>query len=263
MAMKHVTPTFGSESFSCPNCGALAHQDWFRLHVSNWDKPFLPTIEDLIRAKEDVAGTAKAKTKLVQHIEKYLSGRPFTSNEQCSSHLALENVCVSRCYSCTDLSLWLHDEILYPHQSLQIEPNPDLPPDIRAEFEEAARTVQVSPRGAAALLRLCIQKLCEHLGEKSKKIDDAIASLVRKGLHTKIQKALDIVRVIGNEAVHPGTIDLRDDKAIALELFRLVNIIAETMITQPRAIDELYEKLPEAKRKAIEKRDASKALPKS
>jgi hypothetical protein len=34
-----------------------------------------------------------------------------------------------------------------------------------------------------------------------------------------------------------------------------VNIIAEQMISNPKHVDEIYEKLPEAKRKAIEERD--------
>jgi len=35
-----------------------------------------------------------------------------------------------------------------------------------------------------------------------------------------ILQSLDIVRVIGNESVHPGVIDLKDDRHTALRLFR-------------------------------------------
>ena len=68
---------------------------------------------------------------------------------------------------------------------------------------------------------------------------------------------MDAVRVIGNEAVHPGTLDLKDDVDTATRLFDLLNIIAEQMISNPRHVKELYAKLPEAKRKAIEKRDGN------
>lgn len=87
----------------------------------------------------------------------------------------------------------------------------------------------------------------------------AIGSLVSDGLNPIVQKSLDVVRVIGNESVHPGTIDLNDDRDTAIRLFDLVNIICEQMITQPRQVSELYEKLPEDKRKAIERRDNGKA----
>ena len=75
------------------------------------------------------------------------------------------------------------------------------------------------------------QKLRIHLGEKGKTIDDDIASLVRKGLNPLVQQSLDIVRVIGNEAVHPGVIDLKDDRETAFRLFDLVNAITDAMIS--------------------------------
>lgn len=125
-----------------------------------------------------------------------------------------------------------------------------------ADFEEARSIVNASPRGAAALMRLVIQKLCAHLGEKGKSIDDEIGSLVAKGLSPLIQRALDVVRVVGNESVHPGTIDMRDDRETALRLFELVNLIADQMISQPNVVKKLYDQLPAEKLAAIEKRDA-------
>jgi len=75
-------------------------------------------------------------------------------------------------------------------------------------------------------MRLVVQKLCAHLGREREEIDDDIASLVSKGLNPLIQQALDVVRVVGNEAVHPGTIDIKDGRDTALRLFELVNAIA-------------------------------------
>ena len=74
-----------------------------------------------------------------------------------------------------------------------------------------------------------------------------------------VQKALDIVRVIGNEAVHPGSIDMKDDRETALNLFQLVNSIAEQMISNPQKIRSIYDKLPEEKRIGIENRDKNKS----
>lgn len=64
--------------------------------------------------------------------------------------------------------------------------------------------------------------------------------------------------MIGNEAIHPGTLDLKDDVDTATRLFDLVNIIAEQMISNPKHVKELYDKLPSTKRAAIEKRDGRK-----
>lgn len=149
-----------------------------------------------------------------------------------------------------------HISMVYPNSSIAPMPSPDLPDDCKTDYLEAREILSRSPRGAAALLRLVLQKLCKHLGGKGKKIDDDIGWLVReKNLSVKIQKALDIVRVIGNDAVHPGELDLNDAPETAIKLFKLINLIVDEMITQPKSIDALFEVLPENKRNAIEKRD--------
>lgn len=145
--------------------------------------------------------------------------------------------------------------MIFPESTGIQSPNADLNSEIIEDYLEAANIVNKSPRGSVALLRLAIQKLCKQLGEDGKNINDNIASLVKKGLPVTIQKALDIVRVVGNDAVHPGQIDLKDDSVIASKLFELINIIAYTMITQPKEIAALYETLPEDKRAGIERRD--------
>jgi len=167
----------------------------------------------------------------------------------------IENLHLSKCYNYNKVAVWVHGSLLFPKEKSGINPNQDLPEEIIHDFDEARSIISESPRGAAALLRLCIQKLCIHLGEKGKSIDEDIASLVTKGLNPLVQKSLDIVRVIGNEAVHPGIIDLNDNRDIANELLSLINSIADQMLSHPKNIEALYEKLPENKRKAIEKRD--------
>jgi hypothetical protein len=139
--------------------------------------------------------------------------------------------------------------------SIAPPPNDDLSDDIKRDYNEARGIVSRSPRGAAALLRLAIQKLCRELGEPGKNINEDIAALVRRGLPVKLQQALDGVRVIGNEAVHPGEIDISDDLPTATMLFGLVNFIAEKMLTEPKAVEALYGKLPAEKLAQIAKRD--------
>jgi hypothetical protein len=146
--------------------------------------------------------------------------------------------------------------MVYPLTGNAPAPNPDLPEDIRVDYEEARSIVSHSPRGAAALLRLAIQKLCKELGESGENINADIGSLVKKGLSVHVQQALDTVRVVGNNAVHPGQIDLNDDPGQAQMLFALVNLIADRMISEPRRISELYGQLPESYRQAVAKRDA-------
>lgn len=178
------------------------------------------------------------------------------------SQIDVFNLHASECFACQKISVWIHNNLLWPSARSGPPPNSDLPPDVLRDYEEARVILNLSPRGAAALLRLAIQKLCVVLGEKGKNIDDDIASLVRKGLPPTIQKALDAVRVIGNEAVHPGTLDLKDDTDTTNSMFQLVNIIAEQMISNPRHINEMYSRIPASKLQAIDKRDGASPKPK-
>ncbi len=147
--------------------------------------------------------------------------------------------------------------MVWPLSSGAPLPNPDLPEDVRNDFIEAGTILSLSPRGAAALLRLSLQKLCgDLLGAPANNLDSAIGRLVvERNLDPRIQQALDIVRVIGNNAVHPGQLDLQDDAATAQELFVLVNLIADDMITRPAHISQMFGTLPEGARQAIERRD--------
>jgi hypothetical protein len=63
------------------------------------------------------------------------------------------------------------------------------------------------------------------------------------------------VGVIGNSAVHPGQIDLRDDSETAGALFWLLNLIADQMITVPKETAAVYGSIPAGIRQAIAKRD--------
>lgn len=165
---------------------------------------------------------------------------------------------VSHCQHCLFPTIWCGDQMVYPLDSSAPTPNPDLPDEIQRDYQEAAKISVLSPRGAAALLRLSIQKLCAHLGQPGKNINADIKALVSAGLPPKVQEALDSVRVIGNDAVHPGQLDLRDDQATVGVLFMLVNFIAEQMISRPKEIDAIYSKLPVSKRSAIDARDSKK-----
>lgn len=162
---------------------------------------------------------------------------------------------VGLCDSCKKITLWFKKNILFPNTPNVPLPNDDLNLDIKKDYNEAAEIVEKSPRAAAALLRVAIEKLCQQLGQEEKDLNTAIGNLVKNGLSVKVKKALDIVRVIGNESVHPGQINISDDKETAYRLFELVNIIADTMITQPNEIDNLYNSLPQEKLEGIKNRD--------
>jgi hypothetical protein len=160
------------------------------------------------------------------------------------------------CDSCGRASMWHNGKLIQPDTSSAPQAHPDLPEDIRADYEEARSVFARSPRSSSALLRLAIQKLCIHLGYPGKNLNDDIGALVGAGLPFQVQQALDVVRVVGNNQVHPGELDVRDDPTIAGQLFELLNIIVEDRIARPKAIQALFERLPEGAKKQIAERNA-------
>lgn len=215
----YFPPKYQSRQFNCPYCHVYAHQRWESIAVYD------PIEKQFIREPM---------------IPKALS-------------LKLGKVQVSSCLSCDEILIWLGENIIYPISRIAPPANRDLPNPVKEIYDEAASITNQSPRAASALLRLAIEKLLEHLGEKGS-INDGIKNLVKKGLDTRIQQALDIVRVTGNHAIHAGVIDFSDTTNIQT-LFELINVIADTLITQPKRIKKMYDNLPEKDQKAIEERD--------
>ena len=145
--------------------------------------------------------------------------------------------------------------MIVPSEAPVPQHHPDTPATCIEIYNEARDIVARSPRAAGALLRLFLQTLMPELGEKGKNINDDIKSLVSKGLPVQIQQALDFCRVVGNNAVHPGEIELTDSPEIAHTMFEMINFIIEDRISKPKQVADLFNALPESAREAIEKRD--------
>ncbi len=214
-----ILPNLKANSFVCPHCSVFAQQTWSTSIQCYYDD--------------------------------------FAPNEQTTYHrdYYLDNTQIVKCKQCHKISIWISDSMVFPLTGNVEHANPDLPQEILDDYNEAKGIVNISPRGAAALLRLALQKLCIQIGEKGKNINDDIASLVKKGLPVQVQQALDSIRVIGNNAVHPGTLDIKDNNEIAIQLFRFINVICEYFISQPKRINEVFTSLPEKDIINIEKRD--------
>lgn len=162
---------------------------------------------------------------------------------------------IHRCQCCGKKIIWIDNNYIYP-DIIPEEANPDMPESVKQLYKEAALMANKSPRAACALLRLAIDRLCNELGETDRDINKNIGALVAKGLPQSVQKALDIVRVVGNKAVHPGQIVFDvDDNATANMLMHLLNMIVARMITEPNEIDSLYQGLPESVKNSIADRD--------
>lgn len=167
------------------------------------------------------------------------------------------------CPGCKQLSLYFKDSnnnkesLAFPMKIVDApSPNEDMPDNIKNIFLESVNVIPYSPRASIALSRLAIDLLTLELKAKGKTLNDRIGYLVSQGLPIKVQQALDSIRVIGNNAVHPGEIIIdENDKGLALSLLNFINIIVEYQITQPKLLEETYNSLPLSYRENIKKRD--------
>jgi hypothetical protein len=242
LSAKTITPVLGEKSFSCPHCGALAHQSWSRIYgvdYENGASPRRPDPSIIDDVNNDPTLPDNRKRDIVHYFQRLFARRVFLETHESGEYLRSEivNLHLSHCYSCGSYAVWLADALIYPKTQTEIEPNPDMPEPVRADFLEAADVVDASPRAAAALLRLCVQNLMLHLGLKGSRIDLDIAELLRRGLDARLRKALEAVRVVGERAVAPGRVDPQDDRNVAMKLFRVVNLIVDATITTPKHID--------------------------
>lgn len=217
MSKELPAPGYREPSFICPSCGAFAGMQWHDLLI----------------------------------------------NSDAYASLAL-----SVCTACSKPSVWTDDlekgrynpmgglfgntrALIFPRLCVAPLAEPDMPDDVKIDFEEARQVYSHSPRAAAALLRLCVQKLCQELLGKKGDIHKQIGELVEKGLPSRVLKAFDTIRIFGNESVHPGTVNLNDTPDVALALFRLLNLAVRHCITEEKELEEIRALTPEAKRRDL------------
>lgn len=248
---QYMIPNYRDNKFQCPHCNTVATQEWFDAN--------------------DAGSTA---INIINHL--YLNYRSSIESFYQKPIIQFLNVIdnelqknlyqfcpkgfsVATCSSCEEFTLWVSEEIIYPKKTTVPLPNEDLDEDIKALYIEASNILIDSPKGSTALLRLALQKLLKQIGGSGKNINKDIKDLVADNLSVQMQQALDLLRVVGNNAVHPGQIDLDDNTDIARKLFDILNYIAYELITKPKELEGLYADLiPPDTQEHIKQRDKQK-----
>lgn len=134
---EYIAPEPNKMSFSCPHCNAFASQSWE-----------------------------------VCYYYEYKSYQNSNATEYLSTEISFAN-----CIACKRESIWLKGQMVYPDLSTAPLPSKDIPEMIVEDYLEARDILQKSPRGACALLRLALQKLCDELVEGKQNINDKIGIL--------------------------------------------------------------------------------------
>lgn len=234
--MDNFAPAFNEPSFRCPNCSAYAQQHWARE----------------LTYTDDLAGT-QARNVFDQNPDNIWG-----------------DIARATCLACKDDSVWMKSDLfvpevklpfgtrqqdkpsymkvtrwvmIWPKESAAPLPHEALPEELKELHSEARAVLTDSPRAAAALLRLLMEKLLQDTTGTTNRLNDQIGLLVERGtFDQRLQETADTIRVSGNKAVHPAEIQSQGDTAeVALAMFELVNFLVEDLIARPGRIAHLYQ----------------------
>src|SRR5580704_18524164 len=239
MNSQDMEPQFGAESFSCPYCNAVAHQDWYSLFLKpeNATELVVLTLEALMLAK------GNETDQFLQRLKDNVLAYEYQEHPR-NLKVKLLNLHVSRCYNCKGFTVWVRDRLVFPvtveeaphviegefqgavvdlqapaedvqHGNEHVQANAEEVDEASEDFEEAAAILNKFPRGAAALTRICIQKMMPLVKANAKNPDENFSSLVRKGLEVEIQQAMDVLQVVRKNPLQRSEVDLKEENETA------------------------------------------------
>jgi hypothetical protein len=237
-----AAPEYLAKRFVCPRCKAFAGQDWHILNAQS-GHGFQP-IKDRI-----LVGTSREFAQLKG------GGLDWHA---------------SQCASCEQLAIWLNHDMVYPQDMIDTgvpDPAVEMPADAKELYQEAAATLAVSRRAAAALCRAALEKLAIELTPSANpkaRLDDRLA-LLSLDVSQPVWEVLQAVRHVGNTALH-GQDDT--DESIRLYLddtdpelprmfFEAMNMLVDERIVRPSRAAALFAKLPQGVQEVIHRKRQS------
>jgi hypothetical protein len=267
MNPKKVGPKFGIGAFCCPYCSTHSAMTWYRLavnsyfdntdtapvriskNISKFDRAVAQGGLDPLGRDFEMLEGALAKVDVKEYDNRQM---PLNTSDVESVKCVTFDVqygSASRCANCQEIMIWAGGKMIFPRGSGAITPSENLSDQCSAIFSEAASVLDGSPRAACALLRLCLENFCEEEGYTKGRLVDKLDKMRESGLLEGVWEALEAVRVVGNDAVHPGSIRLGDKREFADILFELMNFVADSIISRREAAKRLHALLPETKRR--------------
>lgn len=206
MRDKYTPPKLGANAFDCPYCRVCMGQTWEDISSHNLN----------IKCLENTPQDAYLHTYNTQR---------------------------SVCDKCKGECLWIEERMVFPDTGTAPQATEYMSTDIRKIYDEASRVLSKSPRSAAALLRLALEKQCKELGSTGKNLHEDITFIVEtKNVSSEVEDAMNDLRIAGNLAVHAGIINLHEDEKNVPIMFDLINFIIEELIARPQKRKEFHTK---------------------
>ena len=203
-------PTFEAKSFVCPHCHVYSSQTWCI---------GIPT----------------------GYSEEYQEHHWGNTNQSY----------ISICLNCNGHAYWYRNpksqgsaELVHPCGATRPIPTCGLTTDEQNLYAEACKVSAISPRSAAALLRVIIESIAVRETDANRgTLNDKLNTLIdSRALSAGSQEGLHAVRLLGNESVHvPGQILVEDDPEIVDLLFEIVDTIVDELFVLPEKNAQLLE----------------------
>jgi hypothetical protein len=225
---EYIAPRLGEESFSCPHCNTVAHQDWYSLFLKPENAAEVRVLTpEAIRQGEAQRDNIKEIDQFIERLKK----TQLTYEYQKHPHplkVKMANMHISNCHSCNGFSLWVGGLLVFP---TRIDKTQEL---VEEDLEEAAAILNKFPRGATALMRVCIQKLVPLLEDNGKELNQRVSSLVRKGLEMEIQQAMDVLEVLRSDSAQLNPLESQADRETALRFLDSLKEVLERRMSHNR-----------------------------
>ena len=211
---------------TCPRCGAPNALDWF------------PLIQNLTAYGHELTFGSYG----IDYLDAAAVGKIF---EFIDPTVFLSGVC----RSCGQVVIYKGLDLVYPIAK-GISAVDCMPKDAKKIFKEAQSIINLSPRAACAMLRICVERMVNASEAKGGNLAAKINSL---NLPPKMTKLAHACRLVGNDAVHSNVIDFSvgsdEAQAVSGALSRFANRLAEELFGMAEEADEWTAKIEAARPK--------------
>lgn len=246
MMSEKMGERYGEEYFTClhRDCKTKCEHAWFKYEKHDYEFGYPNAFTQYLQRVPGMNFFDKETiVDIATGVEKLNSLNGYYCNDVYA---------VSICKSCEKPTFWFDGKVIYPVTEADIpDPNMYMPVSVQELYLEARSVYHLSYKSAAALLRLALEHLLNDLGGVGKSNYKKIENLINQGtLSARVQKLLDTIRVLGNDGVHEGVINLADDKKSEniYQLFKALNYIVRETYETEAFVDDLYDNVPESKR---------------
>ena len=159
---------------------------------------------------------------------------------------------VSICRNCTNSTLWLEGNLIYPKANFMPEPTNDMAENVKMLYIKAMDVFEVSPEASAAFLRLSLEVFCDNYNCHEHNLYWSLLKLIMdNNLDSDIADCLTHIGLEKDSTADISKINLDENKETVLSLFNFINYLTELMITYQKYKKSMLSKIMNLKNEPL------------